>query len=176
MLQYDGVNDRVIVDNAPSLNPTAAITLMAWIFPTEVPNEHWRIIDKRYLKQWEIHLNPTAPPIWTHFTAMISGNSRGVGFETLALNQWYHIAGTYDGDRLRIYQNGILKSTSPSYPGTLDVGTEKLGIGCNFLGGENFGGYIDEVRIYNRALSAEEIRKHYELLRLGKKRQPLLEH
>jgi len=37
-------------------------------------------------------------------------------------------------------------------------------------------GLIDEVRIYNRALGAAEIKKHYELLRLDKKRQPLLVH
>jgi hypothetical protein len=74
----------------------------------------------------------------------------------LALNTWTHIATTYDGANMRIYVNGVLVATR-AQAGNLAVGNQALRIGGNNVSGEFFKGLIDEVRIYNRALSAAEI-------------------
>ena len=64
--------------------------------------------------------------------------------------------GTYDGRITRIYMNGKLNETKTV---TLDTGNSKLAIG-----GGNFGGVIDDVRVYNRALSDSEIRELYKTI------------
>ena len=80
---------------------------------------------------------------------------------TLDKRGWYHIAFTYDGSYLRWFVNGELEAQNSS-SGTMD-GTiaENLKIGASYVYSNTFNGIIDEVRIYNRALSEEEIRAHY---------------
>ena len=63
---------------------------------------------------------------------------------------------TYDGSSMRLYVNGVLVSTR-AQTGSTAVSTGLLQIGGNGVWGEYFSGAIDEVRIYNRALSAAEI-------------------
>jgi len=66
---------------------------------------------------------------------------------------WYHIAGTYDGFKLKIYVNGILENT------LYQQGTQRPASDFYFGNGWSvpFEGKIDDVRIYNRALSDQEI-------------------
>ena len=66
---------------------------------------------------------------------------------------WTHIAGTYDGANLRLYVNGVLVKTQ-ARTGTIFSSPNPLYIGGK---GSQFSGLIDEVRVYNRALSAAEI-------------------
>jgi hypothetical protein len=72
------------------------------------------------------------------------------------LNAWSHLASTYDGATLRLYLNGVLVS-SQATAGTLSASSGVLRIGGNGVWPEWFAGLIDEVRVYNRALSAGEI-------------------
>jgi hypothetical protein len=75
-------------------------------------------------------------------------------------NQWYHIVGTFDGETLKIYVNGE-KRKSLTKEGNLNIEDGKIYIGSS----ENslyFKGEIDEVAIYNKALTAEEIKALYE--------------
>jgi hypothetical protein len=73
-------------------------------------------------------------------------------------NIWTHLAGTYDGATLRLYVNGVqVSSRSPSGP--IAVSTNPLQMGGDSIYGQYFQGRIDEVRVYNRALSATEIQR-----------------
>jgi hypothetical protein len=72
------------------------------------------------------------------------------------VNTWTHLAATYDGAVLRLYVNGTLAG-SLSRAGSIDASAGPLRIGGNSLWGEWFNGRIDEVRVYNRALSQGEI-------------------
>jgi hypothetical protein len=74
----------------------------------------------------------------------------------LTLNIWSHVAATYDGATLRLYVNGTQVS-SRAVTGNIAVSTGQVRIGGNNVWGEYFAGLIDEVRIYNRALTATEI-------------------
>ena len=80
-------------------------------------------------------------------------------------NIWHHLIGTYDGSILKLYIDGLLDSTDDS-PGSCSNPNINFQIG-RWVGGSSqyFNGLIDEVRIYNRVLSAEEIRFHYNLLK-----------
>ncbi len=70
-------------------------------------------------------------------------------------NRWVHICGTYDGTDSRIYYNGALQSTMP-YVWTTGI-SALLRIGRNIPAVEFFSGQIDDVRIYNRVLTASEV-------------------
>ena len=79
-----------------------------------------------------------------------------VGTAAMALNTWTHVAVTFDGTILRLYVSGVQVKTQ-ALTGSLLSSTGALRIGGNAVWGEYFAGLIDEVRIYNRALSGGEI-------------------
>jgi hypothetical protein len=72
------------------------------------------------------------------------------------LGSWTHLATTFNGSSLQLYVNGALVRTT-ARTGSILVSTGALQIGGNNFWGEYFGGLIDEVRVYNRALTAAEI-------------------
>src|SRR5205823_14811920 len=74
----------------------------------------------------------------------------------LTMGSWTHLAETYDGANLRFYVNGTLVTSTPM-SGSMLVSGKALRIGGNRVWGEWFKGNIDDVRVYNRALSAGEI-------------------
>jgi hypothetical protein len=75
---------------------------------------------------------------------------------TIALNAWSHLAATYDGSTLRLYVNGTQVS-SQTIAGSILGSSGPLRIGGNTVWGEWFKGSIDDVRVYDRALSAAEV-------------------
>ncbi len=78
-------------------------------------------------------------------------------------NNWIFLAGTYDGQSMKIYTNGVL-SGQAAFSGIIATNNEPLGIGKNLDDDSDyFNGSIDDVRIYNRALSQDEISRIYGL-------------
>jgi len=98
----------------------------------------------------------TPSSCWSNRTTT-SSNPRG---RSGRLGEWYHFAGTFDGKTLRVYINGELEGEKeigqPIAPSDLElwIGADDYGRPTDF-----FPGVIDEVRIYNRALSADEIKE-----------------
>ena len=88
----------------------------------------------------------------------IGGIDRAVSaIPSLTAGAWAHIAMTYDGTRQRLYINGV-EVLNRAQTGSVAVSAGALRIGGNASwAGEFFRGLIDEVRVYNRALSAAEI-------------------
>jgi hypothetical protein len=78
------------------------------------------------------------------------------GTAGLALNSWTYLAATYDGASLRLYVNGVQVATS-AVSGAIATTAGPLQIGGNNVWSEWFKGTIDDVRVYNRALSAAEV-------------------
>jgi hypothetical protein len=78
------------------------------------------------------------------------------GPSEVPLNVWTHLAATYDGTTLRLFVNGTLVG-SRAVTGSLVASDGPLRIGGNAVWGEYFEGLIDDVRVYNRALTADEI-------------------
>jgi hypothetical protein len=77
--------------------------------------------------------------------------------------KWYHIVGTYDGEKVKIYIDGFLEGTSSvSTEEDIDIGTQALGIGRNpEANSYGYKGLIDEVRIWNVALSEDQLGSIY---------------
>ena len=78
------------------------------------------------------------------------------GTAALPAGVWSHLATTWDGSTLRLYVDGVQKA-SRAFAGPIRVSSGPLKIGGNAVWGEWFSGRIDDVRVYNRGLTAAEI-------------------
>lgn len=161
-LAFDGSNDRAVARAYSSaLNLTGrSLTLSAWIYPRS--NSGWQMI---VLKP--AHASHTSPYFdWSMHRE--TGTGRIVGFlgcdakqrtsnATTPLNTWTHVAITYDGTNLRHYINGVLDRATPLTCAVVNTSSQPIRIGANGGNGEVFNGSIDDVRVYNRVLTAQEI-------------------
>ncbi len=158
-LQFDGVDDWVTVPDAAALDLTTGMTLEAWVNPTAAMSG-W---DTIMLKErgsgdlaYALYANDGAPAPAGYVN--VGGAHASVpGTGVVPQAAWTHLAATYDGAALRLYVNGALASTrARTGPIVASGGALRIG-GNNAWPGEFFGGLIDDVRIYNRALTATEI-------------------
>jgi len=163
-LFFDGTS-RVTVPDAPSLDLTTGMTLEAWVYPTVAGGGEFPAIMVKeappmppYMLYGKIWL-PTGPALpgmraFTTAAYVVSGGS------VLPANIWTHFAGTYDGATLRVYINGT-QIAGLAATGALVNSTGQLSIGGNPAESniEYFRGLLDEIRIYNRALSVSEIQQ-----------------
>ena len=160
-LVFDGVNDWVTVNDANALDLTTGLTLEGWVYPTAVGGQPWRnVLVKERLggEVYNVYANTdaNAPTVYVVRAAQPGTplDVRDTG--PLPLNEWSHLATTFDNSTLRLYVDGVLVG-SRAVSGPLLVSTGALRIGGNSIWGEFFQGRIDEVRIYNRALTLSEI-------------------
>jgi hypothetical protein len=154
-LSFNGTNAIVSVADAPSLDLTNGMTVSAWVRPAALTG--WRTVALKARAPGlsyalYAHSNVSRPAGY-----IANPGDTGVnGSSALALNTWTHLALTFDGTSLVLYVNGVeVNRTGP--PGAILTSTGALSIGGNNVWGEWFSGLIDEVRVYNRALSVSEI-------------------
>jgi len=160
-LSFDGTNDNVGIPDSNSLDLTSALTLSAWVKLDSLHARWQDLIFKERADNGSYSLdadsNGNSRPNLSIFR---SGGDWGFteGPAVLPTNQWVHLAGTWDGSTAKLYVDGtvvktrILTGTIPASTGMLRIG------GTTVFGGNQFlDGLIDEVRIYNRALSQTEV-------------------
>ncbi len=160
-LRFDGTNDHVNIGTAIPilLDPLNVLTVEAWIRPsvitgsgTIVGNSGTSTANMQFLLRRVTN------------TCVFSVDD-GTGVKTvstaaasIAVNVWYHIAGVWDGSEIRIYLNGVLANTTTGVTGT-DFRAETANpiyIGSSGATAR-FGGRLDEIRIWSRALTLCEI-------------------
>jgi hypothetical protein len=154
-LVFDGVDNRVDVPDSDSLDLANGMTLEAWVYPTALSG--WRTVIMKEASNglaYVLYANDNAPRSagYVH----IGGDMGVPGSSALPLNIWTHLAVTYDGAVLRLYENGV-EVGSQAVSGDIATSSQALRIGGNAVWGEYFSGRIDQVRIYNRALTPAEI-------------------
>ena len=172
-LWFDNSDDYVNCSNSSSLNFVDALTVEAWIYPEGWGEESnygfGRIVDKLDYGTYTGYNLFIANNIYYNNESLainIIINGIGYSFSTpdhsISLNQWQHIAMSYDGETVRLFINGKEKGNLTSPSGNLnDHSLVDLIIGNCKEQDRTFNGTIDEVRIYNRSLSADEIYQHY---------------
>lgn len=146
-LSFSGVA-RVTVPDAAPLHLTA-FTLSAWINPSAVNG--WQDVIYKGPDSYYLDLSAGKPAVGGTWA-----NGPLFAPAVLPLNAWSHLAATYDGATMRLYVNG-LQVASRAQTGTPAVSTNPVQIGGDSLYGQSFTGLIDEVRIYNVALTAAQI-------------------
>ena len=152
-LQFDGVDDRVRVNDADALDLSLAATFEAWVYPTVVPSG-WRTILQKEADAYIFAASGGGTPA---SGGMFNGVLHVASAPSpLPVNTWTHLAASYDGAQIRFYVNGVQVNTL-AVSGSYEQNTNPLWIGGNALYGEHFKGKLDDLRIYNRALTAAEI-------------------
>lgn len=162
--QFDGNDDVIIVPNHKSLEIIGPITLAAWVYPVEQKSQC--IVRKgsavnRPLNggftsydPYRLSLSGSGDVV---FALSPGGSATQLRSQGYPLNTWFHIAGVFDGKEMRLYVDGVLVE-SEAITGELPLEQAPLLIGTRLgLPSSTFHGSIDEVRIYDRALSQAEI-------------------
>ncbi|MDG6220947.1 MAG: LamG domain-containing protein, partial [Candidatus Thermoplasmatota archaeon] len=170
-LYFDGVDDRVVIPDDPTLDFTTQLTASVWIRLDADPGNYWPVIEKANTDtdaSYMIYITPT-----NYFRPHIrsGGNLWRYGDVTsvpLAVGVWYHLAYTYESasGTMTAYVNGTARSitwTSQPVPGdTIRVSAADLLVGNSTRGGTFFNGAIDQLRLWGTALSPSEIQNIYE--------------
>jgi len=156
-LSFDGSDDWVTVPDASSLDLTSAMTLEAWVYPTGSGTVARPIVGKERPSSAAWFLNAATSGVSNPSVAVrLGSNVVASAAGPLPVNTWTHLAATYDGAFLRLYVNGTL-AVERAASGVLATSSRPLRIGHNDVDGGVFLGRIDEVRVYARALGAQQI-------------------
>lgn len=161
-LEFDGLDDYVEIPNSTSLNPSNSITVSAWInarpeqckWSPIITHSEWDSLNTTKGYALEYDMNATG------IRFIIDGpGGDGVISDVVSIptDEWTFVVGVYDGSFVRLYVDDV-----PSNPIPCSItqwqSTGNLNIGRSVVKPErHFSGSIDEVRIYNRALSDQEI-------------------
>ncbi len=160
-LKFDGIDDYVLISDHDSLDFTNAVTLDAWINPGDLSGTQ-SIVSKN--GSYRIQTGSAKAQF------IIVGDVEGytsiiedVG--SLEANSWHHLVGVFDNslssNQMKIYVNGELKKQG-DLDDTIDVTTADITVGTQNTGETSpYGGYIDEIKVYNYPLTLDEIRQNY---------------
>ncbi len=149
-LDFDGVDDYVVIADSASLTMTNTMTMEAWINPDASANVNRMIINKE--GEYEVALFSDNRIYWAFANTDPGWAWHDTGY-TVTNGQWTHIAVSYDNGTVSTYVNGTLVEV---YNGSGSIGDshatlDELRIGgrSNSPAGKYFDGRIDEVRIWN---------------------------
>lgn len=158
VLSFNGSNGMVTIADANSLDLTTGITLEAWVRPTSV--DGWRTVILKEVSgglSYSLYANDDDADKPAGYVRIDSVEEKVRGKKRLTANAWAHIAMTYDGTTMRFYLNGE-EVESRKQAGAAEVSNGKLRIGGNQVWGEWFRGQIDDVRVYDVAVGAAQIK------------------
>ena len=163
LFHITNLTDRIIIPNSDTLNPDH-ITLSVWTKAADRDGFWNRIMDKDYRNAYCLDLGGDYNGIALRGKLQFETSAGSIG-SNRALNdgQWHHLAATYDGKTVSFYIDGVGRGHPARTPGPLKKTGWDLCIGNSVVDygtGEflAYDGMIDEVRIYNRALSVAEIK------------------
>lgn len=168
-IRFDGVDDRINIPDSTALRP-ASFTLSAW-FKADSFATAFAVISKPRtaapwsspFTSWLIRVNNSSTIEFGLANAGYSGTT-ATGL-TMVSGQWYHVVMTYDGTTRVGYLNGT-QVLSNSFTAPVSYAAQPVLIGADHGAspvGDMTRGVIDEVRIYNRALSTNEVRTLYDM-------------
>lgn len=154
-LSFDGVDDYVQVSNSPSLKNFSAMTFLVWIKPPAFNGVNRFLVDVGYWDYPYGYLSYFSDFYNDLYIFLRNTEGTAVSATQIAFTPdvWIQVGWVWDGTTVYSIKNGVLQ-TGVAFSGLIDPT-------ANIIMGLNFNGLINEVRIYNRALSEDEIKKLY---------------
>src|SRR5262245_61139506 len=164
-VMLDGINDFVDLGNPSALQVTGSMTISAWIFSTAFPGDDAAIVSKRIGEsgfQLDTTVDTGPRTIGFKLTNSSGGHMFRYGVTALQPNTWYYVTGVYNAaaQTLDVYLNGQLDNgalqgaitaSQQNSTANVNIGRRPGDSGFEFIGS------IDDVRIYNRALTQTQI-------------------
>ncbi len=151
VMQFDGVDDYIEVP--AHKNPTSAITVSLW---AKSNTENWNQSGFLASKRNAYIMHPMKGSKLIRFFIHING-FKSVEYTPSDINQWHHYAGTFDGTTQKLYIDGV-EVASRNIAGVINEDTGALYLGRDDGFSKFLNGQIAEVRIWNKARTAEEIK------------------
>ncbi len=160
---FDGVDDYVMVPSSAALDPTATASLVAWVYFDQLPSVagHFMYVAGKSGGGTDLDIQAqTDNRLYFYVAAGFYVASTTV----VQTGQWYHVVGTYTAsNQLKMYVNGVLENTVAIVGVTRGMNGNPFAIGQSSVwGGRFFKGRIDEVSLFNRALSDSEVQGIYD--------------
>ena len=155
-LQFDGTDDYV--DSGWSEN-LSTWTISCWVTSPAAPSSTGSPSGPLHRENnYQFNWNHSNGGNWPASVATNVGAWTPARLGTLSANTWYFIAGTFDGTDLKAYTDGEL-ITTVALSGTPASDTNTMKLGRHAANTQYFGGTVDDARVYNRALTQEEIQQ-----------------
>jgi hypothetical protein len=157
-IDFDGSDDMVRVSDAAALDLTNRFTIAAWVRPDTLNNWHTLAMKSTTggiaYGLYTSGFQNNRPTAFVH-TGTVEHFARAS--TALSTTAWRHLAVTYDGTTMRFYIDGVAAG-SGTFTAQATTSDQPLYIGGNTVWSyEDYAGLIDELQIYNRALTATEI-------------------
>lgn len=159
-LSFDGADDNITVPDDNTLDISAAITLEAWCYATKNSGTQ-NVISKSSSGANNGYIFPRTGDGWSSVVIYfhIAGGWRTLSAPYPSLNAWHHLAATYDGASINLYINGVL-AANMAQTGAITTNGNPLALGNQTGFSEYFGGYADEMRVWNVARTEAEIQNN----------------
>jgi CubicO group peptidase (beta-lactamase class C family) len=171
-LTFDGQNDVATLPSTPTLSPTHQVTVEAWVRPTSIPttNSQARLVSKAGSYQLTLSTGDTGCGFGTRgavqWRATIGGVDARICGGDVSLDDWHHVAGTYDGAVFALYVDGA-RVASTARAGAIAVTTVPVRFGNVTALDRPLSGALDEVRLWRRALIQTELQANADMLLTG---------
>ncbi len=161
-IELDGDGDFIEISNESNFDVAGQLTVSVWVKVNEFDKPFQSIISKGTGEGWILSRS--------HSTGTVEFVCKGVkpqpyvvGKTSIDNGQWHHLAGVYDGGKLKLYVDGKLDGSKNAW-GSIVTNDYSIYIGNSSQeSGRFFDGLIDDVRIYNYALSEDEVKSLYEV-------------
>ncbi len=154
-LRFDGVDDYVEVGNSASLNPAAELSLAVWVNASSFSST--QLLVSKYGAGGIQYFMRIQSGGRVRFGLNAGGIVTDVNTNTtLSANTWHHVAATYDGTQMRVYVDGVLDAFATK-TGLMNDNGSNLNIARHEANRMFFNGLLDEVRLYNQALTDSEV-------------------
>jgi hypothetical protein len=163
-LEFNG--GKVVVEDSNELRPMYQVTVSAWVHASVFSDSTVRIVVKGVDNRETFDLEVGDHPDVFGFIVREEGPEDTLPKYTveggnMRLDEWIHVAGTYDGSSVVIYSNGQVRDSWPIGPIVLSQDIGDLGIGNAADVPRAFDGIIDDVRVYDRGFTPVEILQLY---------------
>jgi prepilin-type N-terminal cleavage/methylation domain-containing protein len=167
-LFFNGTGNYANFGNASNLRITSQISIEAWVYMNSSASSSAKIVNKGRdgYSAGDYDLSGSVFSLYVDSLGYPSGY-KATSY-TMSAVKWHHVVATYDGDRMKVYVDGIVSSNTQIGLHTIDVyasAGRNLWIGSNNRGNVQtsdwWNGKIDEVKIYNQGVPASQIKQNY---------------